>query len=64
MSTNAYYNYFKQRKAVYYEKKAEVQRFISISFHQSKGTMGAKMMRDYCDNQGYPYSLSTIRKYM
>ncbi len=64
MSTNAYYNYLKQRKAAYSEKKAEVQRFISISFHQSKGTMGAKMMRDYCANLGYPYSLSTVRKYM
>lgn len=48
----------------YYEKKAETQRFISISFHESKGTMGAKMMRDNCDNQGHSYSLSTIRKYM
>ena len=61
MSTNAYYNYLKQRKAAYYEKKAETQRFISNSFHESKGTMGAEMMRDYCDNQGYTYSLSTIR---
>ena len=64
MSTNAYYNYLKQRKVSYYEKKAEIQLFISISFHESKGTMGAKMMRDYCDNQGYSYSLSTIWKYM
>ncbi|WP_341769129.1 IS3 family transposase [Erysipelothrix anatis] len=64
VSTNAYYNYLKQRKAPYYEQKAKVQRFISESFHRSNGTMGVKMMSYYCANHGYSYFLSTIRKYM
>ncbi|WZU01391.1 hypothetical protein MGH68_18500 [Erysipelothrix sp. D19-032] len=64
VSTNAYYNYLKQRKTPYYEQKAKVQRFISESFHRSNGTMGVKMMSYYCANHGYSYSLPSIRKYM
>ena len=64
VSTNAYYNYLKQRKTPYYEQKAKVQRFISESFHRSNGTMGSKLTTFYCANHGYSYSLRTIRKYM
>ena len=61
---NAYYNYRKHRKAVYYAHKAEVQTQIQEIYHAHNGVDGYRSMKVYLERKGYFYSTATVHKYM
>ena len=63
LSTNAYYNYLKNRKAEYRKNKASVQRRIVEIYHKNDGVPGYRMIRDYLVMEGIIYSYPTIFKY-
>ena len=61
---NAYYNYKKNRKGEYKEKKEKIKEKIKIIYHENKGVPGYRQMRAYLKKQGVELSNITIHKYM
>lgn len=61
---NAYYNFLKDRKAVYRIQKSKTQRKIVEEYHKANGVPGYRMMRDLLVPYGYKYCNTTIYKYM
>ena len=61
---NAYYNYLKNRKADYYERKAKIQEEISNIYHKHGGGDGYRTIRAYLLRKGISISKTTAHKYM
>ena len=61
---NAYYNYKKQRKAKYYQHKAELKEIITEEYHKYKGIPGYRQMRKLLSNKGISLSATTCHKLM
>ena len=61
---NAYYNYKKQRKAAYEEKKQRTKDQIEAIYHKHNGVDGYRMMRAYLERKGIVLSALTVHKYM
>ena len=62
---NAYYNYLKDRKHDYRERKVAFQREISQIYHKHGGTIGYRMIADYINDYNRCRILSkpTVYKY-
>lgn len=61
---NAYYNYWKHRKAAYCTQKAEVLAQIEAIYHEHHGVDGYRTMTIYLARRGIHYSPTTIHKYI
>ena len=61
---NAYYNYRKDRKAGYRERKEQLKDKILKIFHEYSGNPGYRMMRVYLLRAKISLSHATILKYM
>lgn len=61
---NAYYNYLKERKESYRDKKQKVQFRILDICHENGGTPGYRQVRDYLALEDINYSALTIHSYM
>lgn len=61
---NAYYNYLKNRKAEYHQKKDEIKAAITDIFHSHGGVDGYRTIHVYLNRKGYNISLLTVHKYM
>lgn len=61
---NAYYNFLKDRKSAYREKKAKTQLKIIKVYHQANGVPGYRMMRHLLVPYGFINCNKTIYKYM
>ena len=61
---NAYYNYLKNRKAKYHQKKDEIKAVITDIFHSHGGVDGYCTIHVYLNRKGYNISLLTVHKYM
>jgi len=64
MSPNAYYNYKKSNKALYYSKKEFVKETITDIYHEYSGRPGYRMMTIFLKRRGIFLSSQTVRKYM
>ena len=64
IAANAYYNYLKNRKADYYEKKEKIQNRISDIYHKTGGVAGYRTIRAYLVRENISISLQTTHKYM
>ena len=61
---NAYYNYLKNRKADYYERKAKIKKEISNIYHEHGGVVGHRTIQVYLLRKGISISKTTAHKYM
>ena len=61
---NAYYNYKKNRKAGYREKKDKFKNKILQIYHEYSGNPGYRMMRVYLLRAKISLSNTTVLKYM
>lgn len=61
---NAYYNYKKDKKAAYREKKRKIQDKMLEIYHEYSGNPGYRMMRIYLQRKGISLSETTVLKYM
>lgn len=61
---NAYYNFLKNRKAVYKARKTETLDVISEIYHEHHGIDGYRSMRVYLARKGMFLSSLTVHKYM
>ena len=61
---NAYYNYKKNRKAGYTERKDKIKRRIEEIYHDHGGVDGYRTMTVYLNREGYSLSTTTVHKYM
>lgn len=64
LSPNAYYNYLKQHKAVYKERKERIQEEIKSIYYKHNGLLGHRTMRIFLLRKGIYFSKTTIHKYM
>lgn len=64
ISSNAYYNYRKQRKAEYYKRKEHVYKEIVQLYKLSGGIIGYRSMKIFLARKGIVLSANTIHKYM
>jgi transposase InsO family protein len=64
LSTNAYYNYKKNKKDNYYKKKNEIKRRIKYLYYNNNRIIGYRMMRIFLKRYGYSLSNKTVHKYM
>lgn len=61
---NAYYNYLKNRKADYHQKKDEIKNSIREIYHSHGGVDGYRTVHAYPVRKGYDISRLTVHKYM
>ena len=61
---NAYYNYLKNRKAVYHQKKTDIKASIRDIYHSHGGVDGYRTMQIYLHRKGIDISSATVHKYM
>lgn len=61
---NAYYNFLKQTKASYYEKKSEICDEIRNIYHEYGGVLGHRSMKIFLARKGIALSKTTVHKYM
>jgi putative transposase len=61
---NAYYNYLKQAKAIYYARKNEICRKIKDTYHEFGGILGYRSMRIFLAREHIFLSKTTVHKYM
>lgn len=61
---NAYYNYLKNRKVGYHQKKDEIKASISEIYHSHGGVDGYRTIHAYLIRRGYPLSRLTVHRYM
>ena len=61
---NAYYNYLKNRKAEYYQRKTDIKASIRDIYHSHDGADGYRAMQVYVHRRGINISCSTVHKYM
>jgi transposase InsO family protein len=64
MSPNAYYNYLKNRKNEYRERKCKIQRCIVSLYHREDGVPGYRQMQSYLNQEGWYISPLTCHRYM
>jgi len=61
---NAYYNYLKNRKADYRQRKNEIKNTIREIYHSHGGIDGYRTIHVYLSRKGYSISRLTVHKYM
>ena len=61
---NAYYNYLKNRKAEYRQKKDRIKSSITDIYHSHGGVDGYRTIHAYLIRRGYTLSRLTVHKYM
>ena len=61
---NAYYNYVKQTKAVYHERKKAICQKIKEIYHEVGGILGHRTMRIFLARKQIFLSKATVHKYM
>ena len=61
---NAYYNYLKNRKDNYFEKKKQVLEEIKTIYHEHNGVDGYRSMRVFLERKNIILSAPTVHKYM
>jgi len=61
---NAYYNYLRQRKAEYREKKELTQSTITRIYHEMVGILGHRSMKVFLSREGIFLSKTTVYKCM
>ncbi len=61
---NAYYNYLKNRKSDYYERKAKIKEEIANIYHLHGGVDGYRTIHVYLLRKGISVSKTTVHKYM
>ena len=61
---NAFYNYLKNRKADYHQKKDEIKASIAEIYHSHGGVDGYRTIHAYLIRRGYTLSRLTVHKYM
>jgi transposase InsO family protein len=61
---NDYYNYLKNRKAAYYQKKEQLKQQIKELYHQHNGTLGYRMICDLLNRKNVACSYGTVYSYM
>lgn len=61
---NAYYNFLKNRKAKYHQKKAIIKKEIMGIYHSHGGVDGYRTVHAYLVRNGYTVSQLTVHKYM
>ena len=61
---NAYYNYLKNRKADYHQRKEKIKAAISEIYHSHGGVDGYRSIHAYLRRKGYNLSRLTVHKYM
>lgn len=64
LSPNAYYNYLKNRKAWYREKRETILEKIQEIYHKHHGMPGHRMMQILLKKVGIFVSKTTVQKYM
>ncbi len=64
ISPNAYYNFLKNRKSDYYERKAKIQAEITNIYHEHGGVDGYRTIHAYLQKKGIHISTLTTHKYM
>lgn len=64
LSSNAYYNYLKQRKSVYQEQKKYIQKEIKSIYYNNNRLPGHRSMRIFLQRKGIHLSKTTVHKYM
>lgn len=64
ISSNAFYNYLKQKKAAYHARKAEICREIKSIYHETGGILGHRSMRIFLLRKGIFLSKITVFRYM
>lgn len=61
---SGYYNYRKNRKAEYQNRKEQIKEEIKEIYHDHNGVDGYRSMTIYLGRRGYQYSPTTIHKYI
>lgn len=64
ISPNAYYNFLKNKKAEYLEKKQKVCNEIKKIYHDTEGKLGHRSMRIFLARKSIILSKTTVHKYM
>ena len=64
MSSNAYYNYLKNRKYEYRKRCSIIQKRMITIYHREDGVPGYRQMRDYLAQEGIRLSTLTSYRYM
>lgn len=64
LSPNAYYNFLKNRKSIYYTRKQKIHDKIKEIYHATEGKLGHRNMVIFLKRKGISCSKTTVHKYM